>query len=690
MTYTLNPQAFTAACQQVGAAVGVEFVPTPTLPATIAEAVAHIAQRARVRYRQVALSADWWARDNGPLLAFRDHDKTPLALLLHDTQGYWQHDPTSGARQRVTPELAATLDPFAYTFFRPLPNGPACLWTWAARSWRGAQGDALRALGVGAALGGLSLLPALLTAYVFDQLIPQQAGWALGCVALALGLLALVAGACQLLRNLALLRLETRFGLNAQAALWDRLLKLPVAFFTRYAAGDLAARLESVDNIRQSLASLTAPALLTGAFSLVNFGVLIFIEARLALLALGFVGLVGLVTFAGGQAHIQSLRQANHAYARLAGLVFQLINGVASLRAAEAEARALAVWAARQNAYWRWASQARQMGAVLTAFNTAVPTLALTALFAFFVFGLGPTLSMGAWLAALTALTNLIWAIVDAAQKALGATRLTPAFENLQPVLAAAPEVPALAEDPGSLTGHCALECVTFAYPGTLTPVLQDVSIEARPGEFVALVGPSGSGKSTVLRLLLGFETPTQGRVLYADRDLATLDLAAVRRQLGVVLQNSTLTPGNVYTNIAGAIGLSFDAVWEAAELAGIATDLKLLPMSMHTFVGGGQLTFSEGQKQRLLLARALARRPRLLFLDEATRALDNTTQTLVMRNLAALQATRLVVAHRLSTIQHADRIYVFDAGRVVQVGTYTELAAQPGLFQALIARQQS
>jgi ABC-type bacteriocin/lantibiotic exporter with double-glycine peptidase domain len=214
------------------------------------------------------------------------------------------------------------------------------------------------------------------------------------------------------------------------------------------------------------------------------------------------------------------------------------------------------------------------------------------------------------------------------------------------------------------------------------------VTIRVRPGQFVALVGPSGAGKSTVLRLLLGFETPTTGSVYLDGEDLSGLDQQAVRAQMGVVLQNSQLSPGSLLSNIVGSTQLSLEDAWEAARLSGLDRDIAQMPMQMYTAITEGESTLSGGQRQRLLIARAIVSKPKILLFDEATSALDNVTQAKVAESLDHVKATRVVVAHRLSTIIHADQIFVIDRGRVVQQGSYEELMQQPGLFAELAKRQ--
>jgi ABC-type bacteriocin/lantibiotic exporter with double-glycine peptidase domain len=261
-------------------------------------------------------------------------------------------------------------------------------------------------------------------------------------------------------------------------------------------------------------------------------------------------------------------------------------------------------------------------------------------------------------------------------------------MSELGVLIAEEPEVTAARADPGELAGAIELVHVSHRYSADGPLVLDDVSLSVAPGEFLAVVGPSGSGKSTVLRLLLGFERPEAGVVLYDDRDVADLDVSAVRRQCGVVLQEAQLLAGNILSNIAGTGAFGLDDAWEAARQAGLVKDIEAMPMGMHTMLAEGASTISGGQRQRIMIARAIVSRPRIVMLDEATSALDNRTQDIVTESMRKLNATRVVIAHRLSTIRHADRIVVMDRGRVVQTGTYDELLAVPGLFRDLAQRQ--
>jgi ABC-type bacteriocin/lantibiotic exporter with double-glycine peptidase domain len=263
-----------------------------------------------------------------------------------------------------------------------------------------------------------------------------------------------------------------------------------------------------------------------------------------------------------------------------------------------------------------------------------------------------------------------------------------PQITRIRPLIASATEISEDRKPPGELAGAVELSRVTFRYLAGGPPVLDNVSLRVAPGEYVAIVGPSGSGKSSLFRLLLGFEKAESGAVFYDGKSLDTLDTSAVRRQLGVVLQNGRLATGSLYENICGGVQLPLEQAWEAARLAGLDDDIKAMPMGMHTLVSEGAETFSGGQKQRLLIARAIVLRPRIVLFDEATSALDNRTQETVTQSLERLKATRIVIAHRLSTIQRADRIYVFSSGRVAEQGAYEELMAKGGVFHRLARRQ--
>ena len=267
---------------------------------------------------------------------------------------------------------------------------------------------------------------------------------------------------------------------------------------------------------------------------------------------------------------------------------------------------------------------------------------------------------------------------------------IRPVLEMAKPILDAVPETSEEKKMVQSLRGRVELSHLSFRYSDTMPMVLDDLSLQIKSGEYVAIVGKTGCGKSTLVRLLLGLETPQKGAIYYDGLDMQTLDLRSLRRNIGTVIQDGKLFQGSIYENIAiSAPGLTMNEAWEAAELAGIADDIRAMPMGMHTLISEGQGGISGGQRQRLMIARAIAPKPKLLIFDEATSALDNITQKKVSQSLDSLRCTRIVIAHRLSTIRQCDRILVLDGGHIIEDGTYDELLEKKGFFAELVARQR-
>jgi ABC-type bacteriocin/lantibiotic exporter with double-glycine peptidase domain len=399
-----------------------------------------------------------------------------------------------------------------------------------------------------------------------------------------------------------------------------------------------------------------------------------------------------LATGIAGALSIRQVRRLQHLTGMLLGMTTQLITGVAKLQAAGAQERAFASW--RQMFSEKQLVRQRLQGITdtMTVVNTVLPTLASVVLFwgalQLFHSSGGPTLTAGTFVAFHAAFGLFIAGATSLSNTLIDLLEVTTLWERVRPIVVTPSEVNTGKVDPGRLTGKVALEDVTFRYEEHGPVIVDKVSLHAEPGEFIALAGPSGSGKSTLFRLLLGFETPQAGTVSYDDQALSRLDVVAVRRQLGAVLQQSTIMAATIFENIAGGALITQQEAWEAVHAAGLAEDLAAMPMGLHTFVSEGGSTLSGGQRQRLLIARALVRQPALVLFDEATSALDNRTQAVVTASLERLRVTRVVIAHRLSTIRHADRIYVLVGGRVVQQGTFAQLAQRAGPFAQLMAQQ--
>ncbi|MGE0758991.1 MAG: ATP-binding cassette domain-containing protein, partial [Pirellulaceae bacterium] len=377
------------------------------------------------------------------------------------------------------------------------------------------------------------------------------------------------------------------------------------------------------------------------------------------------------------------------------GLMVQLIGGVSKIRTAGAEYRAFHHWVSKYTEKLHLVRKIQLYQDLVKIFNLVLPTIALGFLFwraTKLTVGLEITnpdrISIGDFIAFNTAFTLYLTGWSDVSNTLVGVLDSIVKGHRIKPLLMGKPEVADDASDPGRLSGHVRFENVSFRYAEDGPLILDSVSFDVHQGEFVAFVGPSGSGKSTVLRLLLGFEVPEYGRVLYDGQDLAGLDVLAVRRQIGSVLQNGRLNAGSIVDNVANNSRLTHGEIWDAVADAGMSEDIKSMPMGLHTMVAEGGVNLSGGQRQRLLIARALATHPKIVFFDEATSALDNKTQAVVSAALDRRRVTRLVIAHRLSTIQNADRIYVLERGRIVQQGSFEELRQQEGLFKELVSRQ--
>jgi ATP-binding cassette subfamily C protein len=465
-------------------------------------------------------------------------------------------------------------------------------------------------------------------------------------------------------------------------------LDLPLPFFRRFSAGGLAMRVMGIEQIRSLANAAVATAALAVPLGLANLALAFVLQWRLALfgsivIVAIAVALVALVRYqVGRQQQVQTSNQ------ELFGTALELVDAVGKLRVADAERRGFVQWARRFGAMKRSFYDA-QLGFVALTAGTA----AATALGTVMLFVGAATLGVGAvdgatFIAFNGAFLQALTAVVGLSTVATFAAQAVPIYDNVRPVLEATRETDAVRGDPGELRGQIDVAHLSLRYDADAPLVLDDVTLSVSPGEFVALVGPSGSGKSTLMRVLLGFERPEVGSVRLDGQDIESMDLRAVRRQIGVVLQSAGLLPGDIFTNIVGTRELTMEDAWEAVRVAGLEADIKALPMGMHTFVAEGASTFSGGQRQRLLIARAVAGRPRILLFDEATSALDNRTQTEVSNAIGRLRATRIVIAHRLSTVRHADRIIVLAGGRVVQEGTFDALMGTPGPFRDLAHRQ--
>lgn len=688
------------ACQMIGMRMATRFVAPPHTGLANADPLETIADAARVRFRQVALRGEWWRSDGGDLLARFQENKQPLALLR--VRGRYElHDSVARTIRVVDEALAGQLAPFATSFFRSLPSKKLRLRDIAHFIYTGIGSDAVWMLGLGLVIGLLSLLTPLLTGYIFDALIPSSDRGQVVQLMGALMAVAIAATMFTLARSMAALRLETRADSGLQAAIWDRALNLPTSFFKQYSSGDLAARLDAINTIREAISGTTLGSILTGVFSLLNIALLFYYDTKLAILAVILVVGAALLTFALGFFTLSYQRRMVEISGTLSGLVLEYLRGVAKLRITGAEARAFANWArefSRMKQLAVGAGHVKNINDVFLSVYGVVTDIILFGAIGFFLIKASGApipgqqavnaLTTGQFIAFYGAFGAVMGAITGMSNTALNLLNLIPVYERAKPVLEALPEVDEAKVHPGELHGQLDVVNAVFRYREDGPLILDDISFSIRPGGFIAVVGPSGSGKSTLLRCLLGFEKLASGGIFFDHQNLDDLDLRAVRRQMGVVLQHSQLMPDSIFKNIVGTSLFNIDDAWEAARFCGMEEDIKAMPMGMHTLLSEDGGTLSGGQRQRILIARAIVHRPRIIFFDEATSALDNRTQKMVTQSLNQLRATHIVIAHRLSTVMNADRIIVMDKGRIAQVGNYKALIDVPGIFQDMARRQ--
>ncbi|MEI2300993.1 ATP-binding cassette domain-containing protein [Ensifer sp. MJa1] len=647
---------------------------------------------AGIRLRKVQLRHGWQTSSQGVMLSRLQEQE--VALLPGGFSGY--RLVTTEGSYPVTTALAEELEGEAFLLHAPLPDG--------AREWRalvqfatsGSRADGLHIAVLATAGALLALLLPIVTQQMFNNAIPQADVSSIVQIGFLLFAAALGSTAFAALQGWAALKIEGRLDPRAQTALFDRLLRLSPRFFKSFTIGDLTTRALSIQRAR-AIASTSAFQVLMGAATgIPSLMLLFFYDARLAAVAvlLAVFGALTLTAIARRQIKAGEAVVENG----VSGLTLQMLCGMAKLRAGQAEGRAFNVWLSHYAKLLRLRHKELAWGNLTEVFTNSYPLLAnliVYGLAAYFLKqslaegGAAKAMSAGTLIAFSTAFGQFMEALTFTA---LSTTQLLSALPHLaraKPILEAQPETTSSAREAGKLQGAISLNSVSFRYTPQTPLVLDRLSLDIQPGSFVAIVGASGSGKSTLLRLLMAFDVPEGGDILYDNQPLATLRAETVRRQIGVVLQHGQVLSGTILSNIVGASGRGIDEARHAATMAGFNRDIDAMPMGYHTVTQAGGASLSGGQRQRLLIARALVNNPAVLLLDEASSALDNITQALVMETLTSLSATRIMVAHRLSTIRRADRILVMERGRLVEDGAYDDLMRKDGAFARLAQRQQ-
>jgi ABC-type bacteriocin/lantibiotic exporter with double-glycine peptidase domain len=652
------------------------------------DAVDAVAGVCSARAREIRLQPGWLRTEGSPLIVQAtvgdEHGAQTYALVW---QRGWVLVDVEGEATPVTDEIAGQMERRAVELLGVLPSKPSTLGDLMRLGLKGSGREWVVVGLVTTLLTGL----AFLTPFFFGQLanlfIGAQPTSAYVALFTLLLLIVLAGATWQAVRSLSLLRARSRSMAIATGSLWDRIMRLPARWHSGYPLGDRMAQSNAVSNASTAFPDETMVRLLDSAIIIGSLGAiattnLVMLAALGGLMALQLI----FVTFFLQQSSHRA-RERVAASAAATGLLIEMLKAVNRLRVSGAESRAFLRWARVQALFVRADQSLRKIGMLQGTVLAVWPVLAILVVVAV-------TAATGATFADfITAQTAAAAATVAIASLAVSGSAALVARQSLLkavPVLEAVPEGGGAGIQPGVIQGGFEVRDLVFRYEPELPAALDQVSVSIKPGEHVAFVGPSGCGKTTLMRVILGLEDPESGVMLVDGRDMSALDRMAVRRQIGSVLQSALLLPATIKENVAMGRPLTQAQVWEALDQAGVGDDIRQLGMGLDTPVVDGGGTLSGGQRQRVLIARALAGNPRILVLDEATSALDNVTQAVIVQTLDSLQVTRVVVAHRLSTIRQADRIVVMDAGRITDQGTYDELMSRPGAFRDLAERQEA
>lgn len=640
-----------------------------------------------IMYRPVKLDKGWYNNASGAMLGKL---KTGEAVaLLPDKLGmYGFYNPNTQKKVRLNRKTQELLEEDSYCFYKPFPLkkiGVRDLLQYIIGTVSPPTIVCVILITLCATLVGM--ITPRITKLLFSDVLESGSARLLLSIAVlyvctSLSLL-MIGGIKSLLMN----RINTEMNVSVQAATMARILSLPADFFKNYSSGEITSRAQYIGSLCQTLVQTFLSTGLTSIFSLVYI-TQIFVYAKELVIPALCITLVTLAfSIVSSLAQMKISKKQMELSGKMSGMTYQIITGVQKIKLSGSEKRMFARW---MNEY---AEESKYTYGTppFIMFNGVISTaISLAGTIVMYFFAVRSGVSVADYTAFNAAYGMLSGALMSVAGIALTAARIKPVIDMAKPIMDAEPEISEGKQIVTKVSGGIELSNVSFRYEDNSPLVVDDLSLKIKPGQYVAIVGKTGCGKSTLLRLLLGFEKPQKGAIYYDGRDMGTLDLKSLRKKIGVVTQNGKLFQGDIYSNIIiSAPYLSVDDAWKAAEIADIADDIRAMPMGMHTIISEGAGGISGGQKQRLMIARAVAPNPKILMFDEATSALDNITQKKVSEALDSLKCTRIVIAHRLSTIKQCDRIIVLDGGKIVEDGTYEELLEKQGYFHELVERQK-
>jgi len=653
--------------------------------------VGDVARISHFTIREVVLEEKWYRRDSGPILAYTKEGRQPIACIPTGPGRYTAYDSKTNTSRVIDDKYAQELDFKAEMVYRPFSNKKLKAKDLLRFGMQNVYaGDVVRFLLLAFAGTLIGLLLPFMNEQLYDKFIPM--GNAGGLVQLCWVILACTVGnmTFTIVKNLATFRSMNAMEYAVQSAIYDRLFNLPESFFRKYDSAELAARAMGVSQIYNVLAEVVVNTLLSAVFSLMYLWRMFKYSKKLSLVSLIMLSVCVAVIVMIGIVQTKYEKEKMELDSKASSVMYQFLNGIAKIRIAGIENRAL-------YEYLKPYSESRKINIRKERMTVGVNTLvgAMNTVFSMVLYYMmikqSMDLSMGAFMGFSAAFGSFSGAMLQIAAALLQANDVKPAYDRCKPILESLPEFDEDTMMPGALMGEIEVNNVTFSYDETSGIILDDISMHIRAGEYIGIVGSSGSGKSTLMKLLLGFEKPDVGRIYYDGKDIDSMDKRELRKKFGVVLQDGKLISGSIFENITiTAPGTKVERVEEVIRQVGLEDDIKQMPMGLHTVLSENSGTISGGQQQRLLIARAIVGKPKVIYFDEATSALDNLTQAMVCQSLERLKATRLVIAHRLSTVMNCDRIFVLEKGRLIEEGNYQELMERKGRFYDLAVRQIS
>lgn len=641
-----------------------------------------------IMHRNVTLQKGWYRRCFGAMLGVKKEDDSVVALIPDRFDRYTYYDRKSGKRIRITAGNQDQIREEAICFYRPLPSEKLEMSSLIKYIFGTFSAMDFGILAVAALLIALlGMLFPKINSILFSEVAGSGNVRVLGAAATFLLSVKISTVLLGTFRTMMMNRVKDKMDISIQAAAMMRVMTLPPDFFKQYSSGELSEKIRYLSRISSVIVDSVLGTALTSLFSMLYILQIFKYAPAMLPAALGLLGVIFLFTTVSAVVQAKVSEKQMESSAKEKGIIFSLFCGIQKIRLAGAEKRAFARWA---KAFSEKAGPLYDPPLFLK-WNEPIGTLLrVGGAGVLYYAALAGNVSVADYYAFNTAYGMTSSAFQMLIGVALQFASFGPILKMIKPILETKPEISEGKEMVSDVSGAIELNNVSFCYDENMPPVIDDLTLKIRRGQYLAIVGATGCGKTTLMRLLLGFEKPQKGAVYYDGKDLQSIDLRSLRRKIGVVLQNGSLFAGSIYSNIVlSAPWLSEKEAWEAAELAGIAEDIRNLPMGMHTMISEGAGGISGGQKQRLMIARAVAAKPKILMLDEATSALDNLTQKKISKSLDELKCTRIVIAHRISTIRQCDRIIMLEHGKIAEDGTYDELIRKNGKFAELVARQQ-